>query len=135
LTAISGVKGNFTYTYDNARNRIAQTDGNGNTTHFAYDARKRLTATTYPDQTAETRAYDGPGNLVSVTDQAGNVVQYSYDAANQLSSVVQASSPNTGANATLYGYDANGKRRANSQVVNLVFGAPNQSVEGSASIQ
>jgi len=64
--------------------------------------------TTYPDQTTKTNAYDGPGNLVSVTDQAGNQVQYTYDAANQLASVVQVNSPNSNANTTIYGYDANG---------------------------
>jgi YD repeat-containing protein len=66
------------------------TDGNNNTTRYAYDARKRLTVTTYPDQTTKTNAYDGPGNLASVTDQAQNVLQYTYDAANQLASVIQA---------------------------------------------
>jgi YD repeat-containing protein len=89
-----------TYAYDNARNRISVTDGNSNTTHYQYDARKRLTVTTYPDQTTKTNAYDGPGNLVSVTDQAQNQVQYTYDAANQLVSVIQASSPNTNADTT-----------------------------------
>ena len=96
------------YAYDNARNQIAVADGNGNTTQYAYDARKRLTLTSYPDTTTKTNAYDGPGNLISVTDQANNVVQYNYDAANQLINVVQVNSPNTGANTTIYGYDANG---------------------------
>ncbi len=105
LLSTSGVQGNFSYAYDNARNQIAMTDGNGNTTQYAYDARKRLTVTTYSDTTTKTNAYDGPGNLVSVTDQAGNQVQYTYDAANQLSSVIQANSPNTGANTTSYNYD------------------------------
>jgi RHS repeat-associated protein len=108
LTAISGVKGSFQYAYDNARNQVSMTDGNGNTTQYQYDARKRLTVTTYPDQTTKTNAYDGPGNLISVTDQAGNQVQYTYDAANQLASVVQVNSPNSSANTTIYGYDANG---------------------------
>ncbi len=96
------------YAYDNARNQVSMTDGNGNTTQYAYDARKRLTVTTYPDTTTKTNAYDGPGNLISVTDQAQNVVQYSYDAANQLINVVQVNSPNTGQNTTIYGYDAHG---------------------------
>lgn len=74
----------------------------------AYDASKRLTVTTYPDSTTKTIAYDGPGNLASVTDQGGNEVQYTYDAANQLINVVQVNSPNTSANTTIYGYDANG---------------------------
>ncbi|MGA3134143.1 MAG: RHS repeat-associated core domain-containing protein [Terracidiphilus sp.] len=125
LLSTSGVAGNFTYTYDNARNRIAMTDGNSNTTQYAYDARKRLTVTTYPDKTAKTNAYDGPGNLISVTDQANNVVQYTYDAANQLINVVQASSPNTGQNTTIYGYDSNGNpialEDANTHTTNNVF--------------
>jgi RHS repeat-associated protein len=83
------------------------TDGNGNQTQYAYDARKRQTQVTYPDGTHRANGYDGPGNLASVTDQAGNVVQYSYDAANQLVNVVQTASPNP-QNTTIYGYDANG---------------------------
>jgi RHS repeat-associated protein len=108
LLSVAGVKGNFNYAYDNARNQIAMTDGNGNTTQSQYDARKRLTVTTYPDSTTKTNAYDGPGNLTSVTDQVGNQVQYTYDAANQLVNVIQVNSPNTNANTTIYGYDANG---------------------------
>ena len=53
--------------YDNARNRISATDGNGHKTQYQYDARKRPTITPYPDQTAKTNSYDGPGNLTSVT--------------------------------------------------------------------
>jgi YD repeat-containing protein len=76
---IARVAGNFQYTYDDAGNQIARTDGNNNTTQFQYDARKRLIKTAYPDGTSVTNSYDGPGNLASVTDQASNVVQYSYD--------------------------------------------------------
>jgi RHS repeat-associated protein len=108
LTAVSGVRGNFQYGYDNARNRISATDGNGNTTHDQYDSRKRLKLMTYPDSTTVTNGYDGPGNLTSVTDQAGNVVQYTYDAANQLRSVVQLNAPDSSHNTTAYGYDPDG---------------------------
>jgi YD repeat-containing protein len=83
------------------------TDGNGLTTQYQYDARKRLTVTAYPGQTMKSNAYDGPNNLVSVTDQAGSQVEYTYDAANQLVSVVQASSPSS-ANTIIYGYDSLG---------------------------
>ena len=108
LTAISGVNGSFTYAYDNARNRVSMTDGNSHTTSYQYDARKRLVETGYPDETTKTNAYDGPGSLISVTDQAGNIVEYSYDAANQLQKVTQASSPDSSANDTIVGYDADG---------------------------
>ena len=108
LTAIAGVKGNFQYGYDNARNQTSMTDANGHTTAYQYDIRRRLTQITYPDSTTKINAYDGPGNLVSVTDQAGHVVQYTYDAANQLKTVVQANSPNTSHNTNAYGYDSDG---------------------------
>ena len=90
---MSGVQGNIQYGYDDAGNQTSRTDGNGNTTRFQYDARKRLVKTIYPDSTTATNAYDGPGNLASVTDQAGNVVQYTYDGANQLKTVVQVNHP------------------------------------------
>jgi RHS repeat-associated protein len=41
-------------------------------------------------------------------DEANNQVQYTYDAANQLTSVVQVNSPNSPANTTTVGYDADG---------------------------
>ena len=79
----------------------------------------------YPDGTHRANGYDGPGNLASVTDQAQNQVQYTYDAANQLTSVIQVSSPNTNANTTIYGYDANGNpivlTDANSHSTNNIF--------------
>jgi RHS repeat-associated protein len=103
LTAIAGPKGNFSYGYDAAGNRISSTDGN--VTQFQYDARKRLTTTTYPDHTTVVNTYDGPGNLIGVRDQANNVVNYNYDAANQLQNVVQVNSPNAPQNTTAYGYD------------------------------
>ncbi len=78
--------------------------GNGHATQYAYDARKRLITTTYPDTTTVTNAYDGPGNLSQVTDQNGHVVEFTYDAANQLQSVVQTSSPSSN-NLTSYSYD------------------------------
>ena len=39
----------MSYGYDDAGNQISRTDGNGNTTQFQYDARKRLIKTIYPD--------------------------------------------------------------------------------------
>jgi YD repeat-containing protein len=53
-------------------------------------------------------------------------VQYTYDGANQLTSVVQVNSPNTGANTTVYGYDADGNpitlSDANSHAVRVNIG-------------
>jgi len=126
LTGVSGVSGAFTYGYDLARNRTSMTDGNGKTTSYIYDARKRLIETNYPDanHTKKTNGYDGSGNLTSVIDQAGNEVDYTYDAANQLQSVVQTSSPN-GNNITSYSYDPLGNliglNDANSHLTESAF--------------
>jgi YD repeat-containing protein len=105
LTAVAGVKGNITYGYDDAGSQISRTDGNGNTTQFRYDARKRLVKTIYPDSTTVVNTHDGPGNLASVTDQAGNTAQFRYDDANQLKTVVQVNHTNPSSNTNFYGYD------------------------------
>jgi RHS repeat-associated protein len=88
------------------------TDANNHTTQSQYDARRRLTATTYDDKTTTQYAYDGPGNLTLVTDQATNKVQYGYDLNNQLRSVVQVNHPDPAHNTTVYGYDGNGNLTA-----------------------
>jgi RHS repeat-associated protein len=98
----------FNYARDILGNRIAQTDGNGHTTQFQYDARKRLIQTINPDNTTIVNSYDGPGNLASITDQASNTVQYTYDPANQLKTVVQLNHPNPSNNTNSYGYDPQG---------------------------
>jgi RHS repeat-associated protein len=92
--------------------RISSADGEGNTTSFQYDARKRLVKTVYPDKTSATNSYDGPGNLIGVTDQAGAVVQYAYDPANQLKTVVQLNHPNPSNNTNTFGYDPLGNLTA-----------------------
>jgi YD repeat-containing protein len=70
-----------TYTYDDAGNQVSTTEAKSHTTQQDYDARRRLTKTTYPKAsgsnpvTTTQYAYDGPGNLTSVIDQAGKEVQ------------------------------------------------------------
>jgi RHS repeat-associated protein len=108
VISVVGVQGNFQFGYDNARNRISQTDGNGNTTQLIYDSRKRLIKIIYPDTTTKIIAYDGASNVISITDQAGHVVQYNYDAANELQSVVQLNHPIPSRNTNTYSYDADG---------------------------
>ena len=50
-----------------------------NTTEFAYDARNRLTVTTYPDQATSTRRYDSSrGRLDYILDQNNNQTSYAY---------------------------------------------------------
>jgi YD repeat-containing protein len=86
-------------------NQILITDPNGHKTQSQYDARRRLTQTTYDDGTTTQYAYDDPGNLALVTDQAKNQVQYVYDLNNQLRSVVQLNHPDPSHRTTAYGYD------------------------------
>jgi YD repeat-containing protein len=95
------------YAFDDAGNQILVTDPKGHITKQQYDARKRLTQTTYDDTTTTLYSYDGPGNLTSVTDQANNTVNYTYDYSNQLRSVIQTASPNP-QNTTSYAYDPDG---------------------------
>src|SRR5208283_652578 len=102
----------------------------------AYDARRRLTATTYPivppatAATTTTYAYDGPGNLALVTDQAQNQVQYTYDFNNQLRQVIQLNHPDPSHNSTAYNYDTNGNlttlEDANTHITTNAFDVFNQ---------
>jgi len=124
------------YAYDDAGNQTSVTDGNNHTTGSAYDARRRLTATTYPivppatAATTTTYAYDGPGNLALVTDQAQNQVQYTYDFNNQLRQVIQLNHPDPSHNSTAYNYDTNGNlttlEDANTHITTNAFDVFNQ---------
>jgi RHS repeat-associated protein len=100
----------WTYTYDNADQRLTQTDPLGNqttwiydavgnlqsrkdaklrTTSYGYDAANHLTSVTAPDMTIVTSyEYDDVGNLVRRIDPKTHVTRYDYNAANRLTSVV-----------------------------------------------
>jgi len=69
------------------------TDKDGKVTGYEYDGLYRLTKASYPDGSVTTYTYDGVGNRLAM-----NGVNYSYDVADRL---LQAE-------ATTYGYDANG---------------------------
>lgn len=93
LTAVNHRKSDGTlitgsgYTYDDMSNRLAETDGAGNTiVSYTYDTTYRLLSATYTD-TGETISfsYDGVGNRLSRNDDNG-AVNYSYDNANRITS-------------------------------------------------
>ena len=70
--------------YDAAGNRIAETDANGNTTHYSYDSRNRLISVTNALGEATSYEYDEVGNRLSETAPDGGETTYAYDAMNRL---------------------------------------------------
>jgi RHS repeat-associated protein len=115
----------WTYTYDNADQRLTQTDPLGNqttwiydavgnlqsrkdaklrTTSFGYDAANHLTSVTAPDTTIVTSyEYDDVGNLIKRIDPKTHITQYGYNAGNRLTSVVSPTQQQW-----TYDYDAAG---------------------------
>ena len=82
--------GALTFVLDGTRSQdddsrlVSQTDDNGNTTTYQYDALNRLVATLYPDATAETTSYDVHGNATQIVDANGSVTTATFDANDRL---------------------------------------------------
>ena len=82
--------GAVTFVLDGTRSQddddrlVSQTDDNGNTTSYQYDALNRLVATLYPDGTAETMNYDVHGNATQIVDSDGSVTTATFDADDRL---------------------------------------------------
>lgn len=86
--------GASSYLYDPAGNRIQDTDARGVVSHRTYDALNRITATTYPDTTANVSyRYDEPDSVTGCAD--------SYPIG-RVTSIVET------AVTTVYCYDARG---------------------------
>ncbi|MCB1555584.1 MAG: tandem-95 repeat protein [Xanthomonadales bacterium] len=73
-----------TYAYDQVGNKIAQTDAEGRTTRWEYDAMGRETARVLPGGQRETKAYNAAGELVTMTDFNGVTTGYAYDVMGRL---------------------------------------------------
>jgi RHS repeat-associated protein len=96
--------GLWTYTYDPIfAVKTAMTDPLGNTTRYAYDAKRNLTATTAPDGSVTGSTYDSNGNVTSTTDPLGNITGYTY---NSMNLVTSRTDPK--AAVTTYTYDTKG---------------------------
>ena len=108
--------GDLNLTYDGAVNRMDYNyDGDHRLTSvpelsisYAYDARSRLSTTTYAaispnPATTKLYTYDGMGRVLTTTDQAGKVTTDAYDATGQLTSVTDALT-----HVTNYSYDLDG---------------------------
>jgi len=94
----------WTYTYDPIfAVKTAMTDPLGNTTRYAYDAKRNLIATTAPDGSITSSTYDSNSNVTSLTDPLGNIVSYTYNSMNLVTSFTDSRG-----SITSYTYDARG---------------------------
>jgi len=109
LISIAVIKGaatleSFSYTLDNAGNRLTMVDADG-TTSYSYDALNRLAIVVYPSDSPAnvSYSYDPMGNRLSMI-QDGVVTSYTYDDADRLLAYAT-----TGITTTLT-WDANGNQ-------------------------
>ncbi len=93
-----------TYAYDARRRVVATTDGLGRTTRATYDGMGNRTSVTTPSGARTLRSFDGLGRLLSETDPLGAITRTSYDGAGRVLAVTDA----TGA-ITRSAYDSVGR--------------------------
>lgn len=93
-----------TSTFDGHNNVTAHTDGEGNTSTYAYTAFDELQAVTSPGGGQDSRTFDDRGLVTSLTDARGKVTTMAYDDAGNL---ISQTSPM--AEKTTYTYDSAGR--------------------------
>lgn len=76
-----------TFLYDDAGNKIEESDNKGRKTSYIYDDMNRLIQKTDVYGFSEYYAYDGQGNIINYIDKAGNKITYTYDGNNNQTSV------------------------------------------------
>ncbi|MDP4093577.1 MAG: S8 family serine peptidase [Bacillota bacterium] len=102
--------------YDYTGNVISQTDGNGNTTTYDYNAMGKVRRTvlpgdaTIPGNTVNYQ-YDVMGNLVYTSDSTGKVTLYTYDNQGRPLTKTEQAADGTQAITTSVKYDKNGNKR------------------------
>ena len=87
-----------TYAYNSTTGwETSQTDGEGNTTYYAYDNIGRLTTTTFPivhGQTQfQTNSYNDASNILMITDERGNFTKDYFDGLGRLTEIARFNSP------------------------------------------
>jgi YD repeat-containing protein len=70
--------------YDAAGRKLSQTNGDGETTTYRYDARGQVIATIQPGGLVSRTAYDSNGRTVGETNQNGALATWGYDYFGQL---------------------------------------------------
>lgn len=103
--------------YDAAGRPIAETDGDGVETTWAYDDAGRLVATGLSGQDPAANTYDDDGNRLSATSPSGgSVTTWTYTEDGQIATVVDPNGNASGADpeehTVSYTYDAAGHRLA-----------------------
>jgi RHS repeat-associated protein len=89
--------------YDANGNLDSESDANGNTAGYAYDAADQLLTVTRPDSTTLRNDYWADGSLHNQYDGANKATTYAYDPQGRLLSVTDPL-----VRATIYGYDPAG---------------------------
>lgn len=83
-----------TSTYDKL-DLVAETDREGRTTHYEYDANRNRTAVIDPEGRRTAYGYDGDGHLVSLTDPNGNLTTWERDLQGRVTAKVFADGSRT----------------------------------------
>lgn len=91
------------YAYDNAGNRISETDPRGQIWHYTYDSRNRKSSETDPLGNKTQWGYDLAGNKLTETRADNSVFSWTYDAMNRPLTETNPKNETTG-----YGYHADG---------------------------
>lgn len=70
--------------WDGNSRLVSETDDNGNSTFYGYDALNRRDTESFADGLSKIYTYDRDNNLVTYTDQNGSVCTHTYDGLNRL---------------------------------------------------
>ncbi|MGD9171778.1 MAG: DUF6531 domain-containing protein, partial [Candidatus Thiodiazotropha sp.] len=85
----------LSFVYEDRARTNHITDDLGRTTHYEYDERKDIIATTGPDGQRVETPFDSNGNLRGKTDPLGRKTQYAYDQRGNFTTIVDASGART----------------------------------------
>ena len=144
MQLVSPDTGTTDYAYDKAGNRTQQTDDNGKISDYAYDGLNRITAITYPSDSALNTSYVYDvaqpdcvagetfltGRLAKMTDHSGSTT-YCYDRFGQLTRKTQRTQGKTF--ALQWQYAANGRLQSmtypDGSVVDYLYDTQGRMVE------
>ncbi len=87
--------------YDSLGQKVYETDGEGNTTEYMYNAMGNVIKQTNPDETYKQIVYDIPNNDITITDENGNATTKAYNPIGLLEKVYYDNNPYN----TLYEYE------------------------------